>query len=231
MNKKMLSRTVIYGGIAATLVLSLLSIYVVQPKDFENSRYGVFVKVLSNLAFILVALGLILTAEAFEEGQKLTKVGETYRLIDRSLMKQIEYMQKHYEKAPHFIQSLWPQQGLWPNPPPANVKDDPAAVLEITFYMMQSFEDHFTGATFDATGEYVWAGNYLQWASSDKFYEMYKMLYPNFKQSTNEYADLLFEYAKRSPIKTSKDLLERALEFSKDKRVDRIYELIKAEIS
>ena len=91
----MLSRTVIYGGIAATLVLSLLSIYVVQPKDFENSRYGVFVKVLSNLAFILVALGLILTAEAFEEGQKLTKVGETYRLIDRSLMKQIEYMQKH----------------------------------------------------------------------------------------------------------------------------------------
>jgi hypothetical protein len=105
-------------------------------------------------------------------------------------------------------------------------EDDESCILDLCMFMMQSFEDHFTGSKFDNTGEIVWTANYLQWASSDIFFEKFKVLYPNFKEKTNRYASLLFEYARKGgKIKTGKELEERSIAFVKDPRLIEIFQM------
>ncbi len=221
-----LSKQVIFSAVAFAFLIAVTAVGLSNPKEFEGSRFGIFIKVLSSLAFILVALGLILTAQAFEEGQKLNKIAETFRLIDRSLMDQVKRMRELYPKCPRFVESLWPQSGLFSSTQYSDVEEDESCILDLCMFMMQSFEDHFTGSTFDNTGEIVWAGNYLQWASSDMFLEHFNILYPNFKQKTNDYARLLFEYARKGgKIKTGKDLEERSIAFTKDPRLPSIFEM------
>lgn len=223
----MISKRVIFGSIAFSLCISIVGIITQNPKEFENSRFGIFIKILSSLAFILVAMGLILTAQAFEESQKLTSIEQTYKLIDRSLLEPINKMRENYQRCPNFVKSLWPQKGIFDNIPFSTKEEDPSAILDLSMIMLQSFEDHFTGSGFDETGEIVWAGNFLQWASSDKFKEMFDSLYPNFKDTTNEYSKILFEYAnKGGKIKDAEDLMNRSKQLSKDNRIVKIYKKI-----
>ena len=50
---------------------------------------------------------------------------------------------------------------------------------------------------------------------------------PNFRDTTNEYTKLLFEYSnKDGKIKDSDDLMKRSIEFSKDKRLLDIFKKI-----
>jgi hypothetical protein len=107
--------------------------------------------------------------------------------------------------------------------------DDPSMILDLVMFIGQSFEDHFTGATFDITGNYVWAANYLQWATSKKFKEVWMLLWPNFKDTTHEYALLLFEYAEKGPINTAEDLSKRAKEFVNDPKVIAVYKKVSSE--
>jgi NADH:ubiquinone oxidoreductase subunit 6 (subunit J) len=108
-----MSKQVIFGAVAFAFLIAITAVGLNDPKEFEGSRFGIFIKVLSSLAFILVALGLILTAQAFEEGQKLNKIAETFRLIDRSLMDQVKRMRELYPRCPRFVESLWPQTGIF----------------------------------------------------------------------------------------------------------------------
>ena len=221
----MISKRVIFGSIAFSLCISIIGILTQNPKEFENSRFGIFIKILSSLAFILVAMGLILTAQAFEESQKLTSIEQTFKLIDRSLLIPVSKMRELYTRCPNFVKSLWPQKGIFDstNIPP-NTNEDPVAILDLSMIMLQSFEDHFTGASFDGTGEIVWAANYLQWVSSDKFKDIWMSLYPNFRDTTNDYTKLLFEYAnKGGKIKDADELMKRSKEFSKDQRLLEIF--------
>jgi hypothetical protein len=216
----MISKKVIFGSIGFSLIVSIISIITQNPKEFENSRFGIFIKILSSLAFILVAMGLVLTAQAFEQGQKLTSVDQTFKLIDRALMNPISKMRDLYPKCPHFVESLWPQVFTNSTTKYVEEKEDKVSILDLSMVMLQSFEDHFTGSGFDVTGEIVWAGNFLQWGNSDSFRDMWKELYPNFKESTNKYAELVFEYSnKGGKIKNGKDLMDRSIEFAKDERV------------
>lgn len=98
------------------------------------------------------------------------------------------------------------------------------AILDLSMTILQTFEDHFTGGSFDLTGEIVWAGNFLQWTNSEKFYQMWKILYPNFKSSTNEYTELLFSYSRGVQIPDGDTLMKLATSFSNDKRLKKIGE-------
>jgi len=221
----MISKSVIFGSIAFSLCISIIGIITQNPKEFENSRFGIFIKILSSLAFILVAMGLILTAQAFEEGQKLTSIDQTHKLIDRSLLEPIDKMRQFYTKCPNFVKSLWPQKGIF-DEKVSTTEDDPSCILDLSMVMIQAFEDHFTGSGFDATDQIVWSGNFLQWASSDKFQEMFYLLYPNFTNTTIEYCKLLFEYAnKNGKIKDAEDLMKRSEALTKDQRLINLYKI------
>jgi hypothetical protein len=212
------------------LGLSILGIFTQNPDQFEKSRFGIFIKILSSLAFILVAMGLILTSQALEESRKLTSVDQTLKLIDRALLQPISSMQKFYPNCPNFVKSLWPQKGIFDasSIDTDHIKDDPVSILNLSMIIFQSFEDHFTGSGFDETGEIVWTGNFLQWTSSDTLQEMWNTLYPNFKSSTSEYAKLLFEYSNKNgkikdsaPLKRSK----RSTELIKDQRLIKLFNI------
>lgn len=158
---------------SASLCISILGILTQNPKQFTKSRFGIFIKILSSLAFILVAMGLILTAQALEESRTLTVSEQTLKLIDRSLLAPISLMRILYPKCPNFVKSLWPQKGIFNTDLSTDdIKDDPVSILDLSIVIFQSFEDHFTGAGFDETGEIVWTGNFLQWTSSDTLQEM-----------------------------------------------------------
>ena len=135
-------------------------------------------------------------------------------------------MNELYLKCPNFVRSLWPQKNIFDNQVSSSVKDDNMAILNLSILLLQTIEDHFTGGQFDLTGEIVWAGNFLQWCNSTKFYEMWKILYPNFKSTTNEYVELLFKYSKGVQIQTGDDLMKLATEFSIDSKLNDILKKI-----
>lgn len=169
-------------------------------------------------------MGLVLTSQALEESRKINEVDQTFKLIDRALLKPISMMREFYPKCPNFVKSLWPQQNIFSQKTENLIEDDKACILDLSIVMMQCFEDHFTGDVFDSTGNIVWAGNFLQWTSSDTFLEMWKSLYPNFKNTTNEYTKLLFEYSnKNGKIKDADDLEKRCNQFVSDQRIKNIY--------
>ena len=169
-------------------------------------------------------MGLILTAQTFEENQRLTLIDQTHKLIDRSLLNPVDKMRQYYSKIPNFIKSLWPQKGIFDNTQVSTVEEDPSCILDLSIVMIQAFEDHFTGSGFDSTDQIVWSGNFLQWASSDKFQEIFNSIYPNFSDTTIEYCKLLFEYAnKNGKIKDAEDLMKRSEALTKDERLINIY--------
>jgi len=221
----MISKKFIFAAIGLALCISILGILTQNPEQFEKSRFGIFIKILSSLAFILVAMGLILTSQALEESRKLTASEQTFKLIDRALISPVSMMRMLYPNCPNFVKSLWPQKGIFNTDLSTDdIKDDPVSILDLSIVIFQSFEDHFTGSGFDETGEIVWAGNFLQWTSSDTLQEMWKTLYPNFKSSTSEYAKLLFEYSnKNGKIKDSDDLMKRSTELIKDQRLIKLF--------
>lgn len=210
-------------------IISVILSFVIPPQSFENSRFSHLLKIFANLSIIFIAIGIVLTAEAIETAQaskELNQTQQTYSLIDRALINPIDKMNKLYDKCPNFIRSLWPQKNIFSEQSSTSSqnKDDDMAILDLSMTLLQTFEDHFTGSQFDLTGEVVWAGNFLQWTNSTKFYEMWKILYPNFKSSTNEYAKLLFSYSQGVQIPDGDKLLKLAYEFSNDKNLKKIIE-------
>ena len=225
----MITKKIISIILCVIFVASIILSVSIKPQSFETSRIYNLLKIFSSLAIVLVGFSLIFTADALELSQKsqeLTKTQQTYALIDRALMNPIDKMNKLYDKCPNFIRSLWPQKNLFNDQlqESSNNKDNDIAVLDISMTLLQSFEDHFTGSKFDQTGEVVWAGNYLQWANSGKFYEMWKILYPNFKTSTNDYAKLLFSYSQGVQILDGDKLMKLSYEFANDKNLIKIAE-------
>ncbi len=211
--------------ILVSILLFLIALSIFQnPKTYEQSKIKIFFSMVTVVTFVLFGIGLILTSNAIEEGQSLTRTQQTYSLIDRAFVNPVKRMNELYNDCPNFISSLWPQSNIFPKESIKDgIIDKYSSILEISILLLQSFEDHFTGSKFDQTGEAVWAGNYLQWASSKKFYEMFQTLYPNFKDATNDYAKLLFEYAQKNSIKTGDDLNKVAKDFANDSRVKNLF--------
>jgi len=211
---------------AVVISLMIITSIFYNEVKFDKSHISVFVKMLASLSGIMIAYGIFLTADVFENNGKIAKIEQTYKVIDRSYLNVVDKMRKLYPHAPNFIASLWPTKGLFPKS--LNKNDDPAAVLELTVMMLKSFEDHMTGHKFDQTGEDVWAATFLQWGSSDEFMGHWKDLYPSFKKKTNEYASLIFEYARKGgKIKNADELAQRAQEFSSDPRVKKLFSNVK----
>lgn len=218
-----ISKNWILGAIFVSLTVAISSVIVYKPNEFETSKVSVFLKIIQSTAFILVAIGLILTAQALEESQRVNSVDATLKMIDRGLINVVTNMRENHDKCPGFVGSLWPQKGLFPNQTPQlfdgneiqpDKNEDFSAIIDVCFKIFQSWEDHFTAGGFDATGEVVWAGNYLQWVSSGQLYYMWKRLAPNFKNTTIEYGDLLFVFVKENPIRTEKELLDASYKFA-----------------
>jgi hypothetical protein len=200
-------------------VLALLQ----NPQNYTHSRLRIFFNVSSIIGSILVAIGLIYSTQVVEDGKNLTKTQQTLNLIERCELNPIRKMNDFYEKCPNFVVSLFPQKGLFPNAP-KGVIDDDASVLQLCFEMIQAFEDHFTASKYDLTSEKAWVGTFLQWTSSQKFYEIFLKIYPNFHDQTNNYTKLLFEYSRKEKLDTVEKLEEASIKFVSDPRVKKIFE-------
>lgn len=206
-----------------TIIMSITLTIVQNPQNYTQSRMRVFFSIVSTIGSILVGIGLIYTSQIVEDGKNLTKAQQTLNLIERCELNPIRRMREFYDKCPNFVVSLFPQKGLFPNPP-KGVVDDDACVLQLSIEMLQAFEDHFTGAKYDLTTEQAWAGTFLQWTSSQKFYEIFLLIYPNYAEQTNDYARLLFEYSEKNKLDTAKKLNDAAEKFSVDPRLKKIFE-------
>ncbi len=218
----MLNTKFIVIFLIVTFVLTIIFTIIQKPEKYSHSRLRVFFNIASVIGSILVAIGLIYTSQVVEDGQKLTKTQQTLNLIERCELNPVRKITEFYPKCPNFVSSLFPQKGLFKNIS-TNIVDDEASILALSFEMIQAFEDHFTGAVYDLTSETAWAGTFLQWTSSSKFYEIFTLIHPNFTERTVEYTKLLFEYSKKYNIDSSKKLKEAAIGFSNDIRLRNLY--------
>lgn len=216
LNSKYITILLIFLG-SISLILTLVQ----KPENYEKSRLKIFFEIATVIGAILVALGLIYSTQVVEDNKKLTKAQQTLSLIERCELNIIRKTREFYKNCPNFVQSLFPQKGIFIQDH-KDVIDDESCVLQLSFEMLQAFEDHFTGSIYDLTEETAWAGTFLQWTSSKKFYEIFLLIYPNFVNRTYEYANLLFEYSRKYNLDTAKNLQKVAKEFSIDPRLKNI---------
>lgn len=218
----MLNTKFIVIFLTISIIMAIVVTIFQKPENYVHSRLRVFFNIAGVIGSILVGIGLIYTTQVVEDGKHLTKTQQTLNLIERCELNPIRKMTEFYERCPNFVVSLFPQKGLFPNPP-KGVVDDDSCVLQLSMEMLQGFEDHFTGAKYDLTTERSWAGTFLQWTSSQKFYEIFLIIYPNFNDQTNDYAKLLFEYSRKEKLDTPQKLYEVAEKFSRDPRLAKIF--------
>ncbi len=221
----MITKKLVSIILIVTLIISIILSIAIPPQSFEQSRFRHLLQIFSSLAIVFIGVGLVLTADALETSQELNKTIQTYSLIDRALINPIDKMQKLYDKCPNFIRSLWPQKNIFiESSTSTQNKDDDMAILDLSMTIFQAIEDHFTGNKFDLTGEAIWEGNFLQWTNSEKLYEMWKILYPNFKSPVNNYIKLLFSYSLGVEISDGDKLAQLVNQLSNDRNLKKIIE-------
>ena len=209
---------IIYTLIVAIAVIIIGGTYMYKSGTaLMGSRLSVFMKLAEAAAVLLLSAGLILQQFDFSQKEKTETVEQTFSLIDRSLMLIVDIMYSYRNDCPNFVCEMWPQ--LKKHCPKGKKRDNPIAVMALAMHILQSFEDHFTASAFDDTGEIVWSANYLQWASSKTLYDMWQKLAPNFKKSTNDYAQLLFKYAQDSDIEDAQQLYKVAFKMTNDPKL------------
>ncbi len=219
----MLNSKFIIIFLIVSIVISIVLTLLQNPENYTHSRLRVFFNVTSIIGSILVAIGLIYSTQVIEDGKNLTRAQQTLNLVERCELNPIRKMTDFYEKCPNFVVSLFPQKGIFPNAP-KGVIDDDACVLQLCFEMIQAFEDHFTASQYDLTTEKAWVGTFLQWTSSQKFYEIFLKIYPNFNEQTVNYAKILFEYSRKEKLDTVEKLDQASLKFSTDPRVKKVFD-------
>lgn len=198
------------------VLLFLLSIFLIaifstvyfRPEEFKKSRFSVFLSVLASIAVILFGISLIVSSLAFQSSIQVTKASITKEAIDKlwlypnqllanSKNARNEFLGSFYYNNPSLYQSI-----LKKSSQPQTV----FTILEeqnIAIVMLQAWEDFMTLRHIDQTGDMVWLNNFIQWAQSPYLKEYFDILKYNYKSTTIELGNLLFEYAKQLPIPTT----------------------------
>ncbi|MBJ7449085.1 MAG: hypothetical protein JHC93_01850 [Parachlamydiales bacterium] len=201
-----------------------------KPDTFLKSRINVFVSILASVAVLLIGISLIISAATLETTEENTHMMITKTAIDKLWLYPNELLTKSTSANPDFLRSFY-----YNNPRLNALKtkeasiDTSQSVLQeqfIAIVMIQAWEDYLTLRKFDSTGDRVWLNNFIQWAQSPFLKDYFENLKYNFKDTTIELGDILFEYGQSLPIPTTnpeiyKNTIDQML---KDEKLIKLFE-------
>lgn len=195
------------------VVLTLLgSIYVsfkFHPDQYPKTRVSVFFSSLASVAIFLVGINVVMTSISIENNQQYTRIQQTKSAVDKLWLYPNKLIQESHHIRPQFLAAFYTS-----NPTLyelANSKKDESpqtfeSIVEeqyIANVLIQAWEDYLEQRKFDDTGLEEWLTGFLTWAQNPYFKSYYDMLSFEYRDSTNRFAQILFEYAKPIPVPTT----------------------------
>ncbi len=219
------SHTVLYIVLFVLLCSLLISIFI-RPTKFPKSRLNIFITIMANVAVVLIGFSLVMSAFNLEEQEKVNKATFTKEAIDKLWLYPNKTLASSTNARPEFLASLYPNNlelYKFASQKEPTVETVASVIDEqyIAILMIQAWEDYLTLRNLDKTGDAVWLNNFLQWAQSPYLKHYFDFLKYNFKPTTIEIGNLLFDYAKKLPIPTPDPEFYRVtvLEMLKDSNV------------
>ncbi|MBA2710536.1 MAG: hypothetical protein H0U57_08095 [Tatlockia sp.] len=197
--------------VISTVVFTILifSLYVtIKYKDteqYKKTRLNVFFSTLASVAIIFVGINIMLSSIAFEYNQQFTRLTRTKEAVDKLWLYPNELLKTSKNIRPEFKASFFLNSASTYNLVDSS-KITPlttVAIVQEQFIanvMIQSWEDCLADLKYDLTPFEIWLRSYLTWAQSPYLKEYYQLIKYGYDDTTNQFADLLFEYAATLPI-------------------------------
>lgn len=222
--------------ILVVFLILLGSIYVsfkFHPDQYPKTRVSVFFSSLASVAIFLVGINVVMTSVSIENNQQFTRIQQTKSAVDKLWLYPNKLIQDSHHIRPQFLAGFYTSNPMLHALGNAKKEEAPQTLESmveeqyIANVMIQAWEDYLEQRKFDDTGLEEWLMAFLTWAQNPYFKSYYDMLSFEYYDHTNQFAQILFEYAKPIPIPTTditvyKKTAQRML---KDPRLIRLLEL------
>lgn len=188
-----------------TIAISILITLIVRPREYEKSRFHVFMSVLGSVAVVLIGLSLVISALTFEDQQDINSVTITQNAGSNLWLRPMELIINSKHARTDFIKSFFYNNIDLYSIPEKNEGESILSITEeqnISMTLIESWENFLTIHRLDRSGILPWVCSFLQWAQSPYLKKYFDLLKYNFKDTTISLGDLLFEYAEKLPIPT-----------------------------
>lgn len=191
----LVNRTVALLLMGIFLLAAILITFRTDPKNYDQSRAFVFMTVLTGLGVIVTFFFFYGVIELNEEQHRLNVVQETARIssiLVEELMSEISQASK---VVPNFSASLTPLQTYLQTIPDPETSEATFTKLFLSYKIFSVWQDVLVADEFTANEPLSYITSFLQRANSQSLYYEWIRNKIDFNLQTQQFGDLLFEYA------------------------------------
>lgn len=213
--------------VSPTVALVLLGIFLLatlfitlrtSPQSYDQSRTFVFMSVLAGLGVIITFFFYYGVVELNEEQHRLAVVQETARISNILVEELMSEIVEAGKVVPNFAASVTPLQ-IYPQKTPD--PESPEATftkLFLSYKIFSIWQDLLIADEFIANEPLSYITSFLQRANSRPLYYVWIRNKIDFNSQTQEFGDLLFEYALPITDQRPEIYVETAKKFLTDPR-------------
>jgi hypothetical protein len=195
--------------VVATLLGSLYVSFKFHPDQFPKTRVSVFFSALASVAIFLVGINVVMTSVSIENNQKFMRIQQTKSTVDKLWLYPNKLILESRHIRPQFLAGFYTSNAKLYEL--GNAKKDEApqsieSIVEEQFIsnvLIQAWEDYLEQRNFDDTELEEWLRAFLTWAQNPYFKSYYEMLSFEYRDGTNQFAQILFDHAKSIPVPTT----------------------------
>lgn len=171
------------------LVLSLIAAIIIDPMNFDKSRFRTFIVTAASMGIIITVMWYLFLVEQNSDNQKMVQCNERRHVEDVMLNASVKSIQDNAEIIPRMCSSLLPLQNI-SNPPPSthSQHQQDIHIATLSYQLFDTWE-HYTTTLCRPTGTVAY---FLQWSTSPILKEQWKKQYVNFDRRTQDFGDRLF---------------------------------------
>jgi len=204
------------------ILATLLITHKTSADTYDKSKAFVFVTVLAGLGIIITFFFYYGVLELNQRQQRLIMVQETARISDMLVEELMSEIVTAGKVVPNFAASVTPLQQRFAFTSDPSTQDAVLTKLFLSYKIFSIWQDVLMADEFTGHEPLAYISNFLQRANSSQLYDQWTRVKIDFNEPTQEFGDLLFEYA--LPIKDQRPevYVETARRLLADPRLSRI---------
>lgn len=181
--------------LAAVVIVAIILTFLVTPGQYQGSRVQIFMSVLTGLGIVVTFFFYFGTVELNARQQKLAIVQETARINNVLIEELYNEIAFASDIVPNFVASINPVRSSYYVPPDPNTARAQAEKTFLSEKIFSVWQDILISDEFTANEPLSYITRFLQNANSIQLYEQWLESKIGFNLNTQNFGDLLFEYA------------------------------------
>lgn len=222
----LVNRVISFIVLICLVTLAIVVTLSTSPRNYENSRAYVFLTVLAGLNIFMTFFFYYGIVESTERQFNLDVTKETARLNNMFVDKFIDAVMDEEDTVPNFVASLNPLQMNTVSQPDPDTDRARLARLNLSYKIFTIWQDFMFSDDFIAIEPVSYITSFLQRANSYALLQQWKTSKIDFNDTTQEFGDLLFEYAIPIVNQTPSSYTEAAKRLVHDKRYRHIRHMV-----